>query len=206
MVVFGASGHAKVIIEILLQSGITISKILDHNPRSNCHFGITVEKIAEETIFPKGEKAFIAIGCNKARYKIAESYPLDFIQAIHPLASISGYAEVGAGSLVVTHVVVGPDARVGRHCILNTGAVISHDCILEDFVHVSPNAALAGGVTIREGAHIGIGASIIPGVTIGRWAKIGAGAVVLSDVPDYAVVVGNPANPIKFNDPSEYPD
>jgi sugar O-acyltransferase (sialic acid O-acetyltransferase NeuD family) len=89
--------------------------------------------------------------------------------------------------------------NVGKHSIINTNSCIDHDCVLNDFVHVSPNAALAGSVTVGEGTHIGISACVIQGIKIGTWATIGAGAVVVDDVPDYAVVVGNPARIIKYN-------
>lgn len=68
--------------------------------------------------------------------------------------------------------------------------------MIEDFVHISPNAALAGNILVKKGAHIGIGANIIQGITIGENAVVGAGAVVLNDVPDQAVVVGSPARVI----------
>ena len=68
---------------------------------------------------------------------------------------------------------------------------------MEDFVHISPNAALAGSITVGEGTHIGIGASVIQGIKIGKWATIGAGAVIIRDVPDFATVVGNPGKIIK---------
>ena len=42
--------------------------------------------------------------------------------------------------------VINPYTRIREHCIINTGAIIEHDCIIENFVHISPNAALAGGV------------------------------------------------------------
>jgi len=53
---------------------------------------------------------------------------------------------------------------------------------------------------VGEGTHIGIGATVIQGIKIGKWATIGAGAVVIRDVPDYAVVVGNPARIIRHNE------
>ena len=53
---------------------------------------------------------------------------------------------------------------------------------------------------MKKGAHVGLGANIIQGVTIGEHAVVGAGAVVLNDVPDHAVVVGNPAKIIRIND------
>ena len=58
---------------------------------------------------------------------------------------------------------------------------------------------MAGNVAVGEGTQIGIGAAVIQGVTIGKWATIGAGAVIIEDVPDFAVVVGNPGRVIKMN-------
>lgn len=65
--------------------------------------------------------------------------------------------------------------------------------------NISPNAALAGNVTIGEGTHVGMGASIIQGIKIGKWCTIGAGAVIIQDIPDGATVVGNPGKIIKIN-------
>ena len=70
---------------------------------------------------------------------------------------------------------------------------------MDDFVHVIPNAALAGGVQVGEGSHIGISAYVSPGKKIGKWVTVGAGTVIINDIPDYAVVVGNPGRIIKYN-------
>ena len=56
---------------------------------------------------------------------------------------------------------------------------------------------------VGEGTHVGIGACVIQGIKIGKWATIGAGAVIIKDVPDGAVVVGNPAKIIKMNNLQE---
>jgi acetyltransferase EpsM len=76
---------------------------------------------------------------------------------------------------------------------------VDHDCELGNFVHVSPNVALAGNVKVGEGTHLGIGSCVIQGIIIGKWATIGAGTVVITDVPDHAVIVGNPGRIIKYN-------
>lgn len=83
-------------------------------------------------------------------------------------------------------------AQVGAHCIVNTHASVDHDCYLEDFVHIAPQAALCGNVSVGEGTLIGAGAVVIPGIRIGRWSVIGAGSVIRSDVPDGVLVAGNP--------------
>lgn len=195
MMLFGASGHAKVIIDILQKSGIKVDKILDDNPKCDGIFGISVEKNSYHVMFD--EEAIISIGNNEIRKKIVEKYHFKYIKAIHPSAVISPHSTLGEGTVVMANAVLNPDVQIGKHCIINTGAIVEHDCKIEDFVHISPNAALAGNVQVGEGTHIGIGASVIQGVKIGKWVTIGAGAVVIRDVPDYATVVGNPAKVIK---------
>lgn len=83
--------------------------------------------------------------------------------------------------------------------IVNTGASVDHDCKIDDFVHISPRATLCGNVIVGEGTQVGAASVIIPGIKIGKWCTIGAGTVIIRDVPDYAVVVGNPGKVIKFN-------
>lgn len=197
MIIFGASGHAKVIIDILQNNSICIEKIIDDNPKVEEIFGIKVEKNTNS--YSSDKEAIIGIGNNEIRKKIAEKYDFQYQVAIHPKAVISKYSQLGEGSMVMANSVINPSVEIGKHCIINTGAVVEHDCQIADFVHISPNASLAGNVRVAEGAHIGIGASVIQGVKIGKWATIGAGAVVIRDVPDFAVVVGNPAKVIKQN-------
>lgn len=194
MILYGASGHAKVILDILTANGVETEAIWDDQPRTSSLSGVPVERPLHPSAFQKG---IISIGNNKIRQVIAQRYVADYAIAVHPSAVISRTAFLGKGTVVMAAAVVNAAANVGEHCIINTGAVVEHDCILEDFVHVSPNASLAGNVNVGEGTHIGIGASVIQGVSIGKWATVGAGSVVIKDVPDFATVVGVPAHIIK---------
>lgn len=200
MILFGASGHAKVILDILFLTGSDVEYIIDNNPKSENLFGIPVKKEYQDTTIKSS--ALIAIGNNNIRKKIADANDLIYETAIHPSSVVSRFSNVESGTVVMAGVVINPSVSVGKHCILNTGSVIDHDCIIEDFVHISPNASLAGNVLIGEGSQVGIGASIIQGVRVGKWCTIGAGAVIIKDVPDYAVVVGNPGKIIKYNVPN----
>jgi len=112
---------------------------------------------------------------------------------VHPAATISTTATLGAGVIVSAGVIVQSDTRIGRFCMLNTAATIDHDNEVGDFVSIAPGVHTAGGVTIQDEAFVGLGAVIINGVTVGRRAVVGAGAVVTRDVPPGATVVGNPA-------------
>jgi acetyltransferase EpsM len=146
------------------------------------------------------DKSFIiAVGNNMIRKKIVEKVDGVYKTAIHPQAIVSRFAAIDEGTVVMAGAIINADAAIGKHCIINTAAIIEHDCILGDYVHISPNAALGGAVEIAEGAHIGIGATVIQGIKIGRWATIGAGTVIINDIPDYAVVVGNPGKILKYH-------
>jgi sugar O-acyltransferase (sialic acid O-acetyltransferase NeuD family) len=195
---FGASGHCKVIIDVLQSNKQTVTAIVDDVPKMNQIFTIPV---IYSGVFKFGptQKFIVSIGDNAIRKKIVDRIDGRFHTAIHNAAVISDFATIGAGTIIMAAAVVNADANIGLHCIINTGAVIEHDCHLSNFVHISPNASLAGDVSVGEGTHVGIGATVIQGIKIGKWATIGAGAILINDVPDYAVVVGNPGKIIKYN-------
>ncbi|EIA10229.1 4-keto-6-deoxy-N-Acetyl-D-hexosaminyl-(Lipid carrier) aminotransferase [Flavobacterium frigoris PS1] len=195
---YGASGHCKVIVDILKSNNENIDAIIDDNPKENSLFGISIIN----SLAFKHElthKLIVSIGNNSIRKKIVNSLSTSFFTAIHSKALVSDYSKIGEGSVVMAASVINPGVSIGKHCIINTGGIVEHDCKIDDFVHVSPNAAIAGGVEIGEGTHIGIAASVIQGMKIGKWVTVGAGAVVINDIPDYAVVVGNPGRIIKHN-------
>jgi acetyltransferase EpsM len=199
MYLYGASGHAKVIIDIIQSSSdLKIDGIFDDNENLEELLGIPVQKIQNVENL-KNKSFIISIGNNLIRKKIVELLQSNFEKAIHNSAVISANAFVGEGTVVMPKVVINSGTTIGKHCILNSASIIEHDCVLDDYVHISPNAAIAGNVKIGEGSHIGIGASIIQGVTIGKWVTVGAGAVVVQDVPDGQKIVGVPAKPIKYH-------
>lgn len=191
MILFGAGGHGKSIINVAHSINLEIKRIYDDNPFTDKICDIPVMKYAVGTILEK-QPWIIGIGCNRARKVVREKLFGNFGTLIHKTASISKWSQIGSGSVIMANAVVNTDAIIGEQCIINSGAIVEHDCILGDYAHISPNVSLAGAVTVGEGAHIGTGASIIPGITIGKWATIGAGTVIIRDVPDGALVVGNP--------------
>lgn len=199
---YGASGHSKVIIDILKSSSVTIATIIDDNPKTATILG---EPIVTNTgvDFSEIQNMIISIGNNKVRQRISDQIKVNYVNAIHPTAIISPTVTLGKGTVIMAGAMINPDAVIGNHCIINTGAVIEHDCRIADFAHISPSVSLAGNVEIGEGTHIGIGAKVIQGIKIGKWATIGAGAVIIKDIPDYAVVVGNPGKIIKYNQENE---
>ena len=197
---FGASGHAKVIIDIIVSNGFEVGYIFDDNPDIKVFLGREVfSNYNNEQL--NSNPLIISIGDNAVRKEVFEKLKdVELSPAIaHPSAIISPYSKIGKGTVVMPNVVINSDVYIGENCIINTSAVIEHDCVIEDFTHISPNAALAGGVKIGKGTHVGIGASIIQCIEIGENTIIGAGAVVTKNLPANCTAVGIPAKPIKFH-------
>ena len=192
--IFGASGHAKVIADIIKASGDTVGEVFDDSPEDKIIDGRKVYSPKEKDV--EGPM-IIAIGSNKIRRLLAERYEVDYAKALHPNTSISSSVEIGNGSVVMAGVVIEADTLIGKHCIINTSSSINHECRVGDFVHISPNATLCGGVEVGEGSWVGAGAVVIQGIRIGKNCMVGAGAVVIRDVPDGTMVVGNPGRRIR---------
>ena len=192
MNLYGASGHAKVIIDILRSQNIEIEAIYDDNEAVLGLLGIPV--LHQKEI---GSPLIISIGNNKIRKRIAENLNLEYGTAVHSSSIISPYATLGVGTVIMQGAIIQSCAAVGKHCIINTAATVDHDCELQDYVHISPNSTLCGNVFVGEGTHIGAGSVILPGVKIGKWCVIGAGSVVAKDIPDYVLAVGNRCKIIK---------
>lgn len=192
MFLYGASGHAMVIMDILKANGISIDGLVDDNPERKELLGYPVFHGKQDA-----SPLIISIGSNKIRKKIAEHYPAIYGTAVHPSAIVSESANIGEGTVVMQGAIIQSCAQIGKHCIINTGASVDHECIISDYVHISPHATLCGNVQVGEGTWIGAGTIVIQGVKIGKWCMIGAGSVVTKDIPDGVLAVGNRCKIIK---------
>ena len=197
--IFGCSGHAKVVIDILLLNNEEILSIYDDKPIAGELLGIPVFDYNKVDFLHPDNQLIIAVGDNFKRKLLSKRWKGQYKTSIHPKAVVSSHTNIGKGTVVMSSAIINSGASIGNHVIINSGALVEHDCIIKDFVHVSPMAALAGSVIVEEGSQIGINATIRQGIKIGKWVTIGAGAVIVKDVPDYAVVVGNPGKIIKYN-------
>lgn len=195
---YGAGGHAKVVMDILDACRMQTAGIVDDAPTLEEFMGY---EVAHE--FTKEAEYIISIGNCNIRKKVAEKLSnggCSFATAIHPSATVSPHAGIEEGSVVMQGAVIQSCAHIGRHCIVNTNASVDHDCKIEDFVHIAPGATLCGEVCVGAGSWIGAGAVVIQGVKIGKGCMIGAGAVVCSDIPDGVVAYGNPCKVKRRND------
>ncbi|GAB3930254.1 acetyltransferase [Larkinella terrae] len=198
MLLYGASGHAKVIISCLHASRTSVEAIFDDDLRKESL--LTIPVIGPyQTDYESNAPLIVAVGDNAIRHRLTQTVRHPYGIAIHPSAQVDSSVQIGAGSVVLHGAILQADTRIGSHVIINTGASVDHDCAVGDFAHVAPGAVLCGGIRVETGALIGAGAVICPNLNIGKWAIVGAGAVVIRPVPDYAVVVGNPGRIIKLN-------
>ena len=143
MYLYGASGHAKVIIDILRANNEKLEALFDDNEAIDSLLNYPVLRSSEV----RGP-LIISIGDNGIRRKIAESLHATFGNAFHPSAIISEEAVIKEGTVVMQGTIIQSGVCIGRHCIINTGASVDHECIIEDYVHISPHCTLCGNVQI----------------------------------------------------------
>ncbi len=196
---YGAGGHCFAVADLILSLGeYTITDIVDDAPKRESILNIPVKKFNSINFQPK--HLFISIGSNRHRKLMSSKFNAVYPYFIHSTVVCYSSVKVGKGTIVHPQVVLDSSVTIGDFCVINNSASISHNTIVEDFVHVAIQVSVAGGVKIGEGTLVGAGSVILPEIKIGKWATIGAGSIVTKDVPDNAVVYGNPARIIKFND------
>lgn len=218
-VIWGCSGHASVLLDMIEQQQGRVVAFVDELPVPTLRQGVPVlagcrawlqwRQSQASALRLFGAAAVGRQGHHRQRIQASlHQQGVDMPTLLHPQASVSPWARVGAGGQVLAMAVVAAKATLGDVCIVNHRAVVDHECVLGAGVFVGPGATLCGCVWVGEDAFIGAGAIVLPRVRIGAGALIGAGAVVTRDVPDHAVVVGNPARLMPRSDtlcPKDHP-
>lgn len=199
LLIIGAGGHAKVVIDVARAAGWLPIGAIDRETNDSVldvpviGDDSSVRELWRENMF---DAVTVAIGENTLRQKLsnmARSYGCPTPALIHPCAYVSRYAQIAEGTVVMPSAVVNAAAQIGRDCIVNTGSVVEHDCELKNAVHVAPRSAMGGSCYLGSCALFGIGATARPGVRIGDNVVVGAGATVVSNVPNGWLVYGTPA-------------
>lgn len=204
VVIIGASGHGKVIADIVLKSGDNLIGFLDDNMDIQNKEIFKEKKVIGvvkdcEKIQRDNSKYFfvIGIGNNYIRKEMFEKYKLNYYTAIHPNAVISNQVEIGKGTVVMANVVINADSSIGENCIINTGSIIEHDNKIDNNVHISPNSTLCGTVKVGELTHIGASVTVKNNTIICGNCIIGAGAVIVKNIEKKGTYLGMPAKIIK---------
>lgn len=198
---FGASGHAKVVVDAVLRSGCysLVGIVDDDQHRWGTSVG-GVQVMGGRDAIPRlraeGKvEAIVAIGDNRTRVAIAawiRNCGIALASVVHPASTVGYGVQIGQGTVIMAGATVNPDARIGDNVIINTGAIVEHDCVIGDGVHIAPGCRLCGHVQVGAGTLLGAGTVVIPSVRIGSGTVIGAGSTVVQDVPDGAQGMGTP--------------
>ncbi|MDM1295958.1 acetyltransferase [Sphingobacterium sp. N143] len=200
--IIGYSGHSLVVLDAANEAGVLVSHYCEREEKSFNPYKLKYlgDESSEYFNWNNVNNFIVGIGDNQIRRKIANlviSKDKQLVSITHPSAYISTNSSVGVGNFFAVNSIINAFARIGNNCILNTACVIEHECILLDHVHIGPGAILAGNVTVGESTFIGANSVVKQGVTIGENVIVGAGSVVLHDIPNDEIWVGNPAKKLK---------
>lgn len=198
--IFGASGHAKAVIDTVEREGrYDIAFLIDDAAilagRKLCGYDIVGGRDEVSAAVAKYATAgcLVAIGDNEARTEAAAwltGEGLQLVNSVHPSAQLARGVQVGAGTVIMACTAINTDVEIGDNVIVNTSAIIDHDCCVSDGAHIAPGSILCGAVQVGRSAFIGAGATVIPKIKVGVGAVVGAGVTVLQDVPDGVTTVG----------------
>lgn len=203
VVIIGAGGHSKVVIDILRSHGdVEVVGSVDRSIKENV---LGVKVIGDDSVLPDlfqsgVDHAFVAVGDNALRHKLfnrAVDIGFQMINAISPFSYVSESVQLGNGIVIMPGTVVNAGSSIADNVIVNTSSSIDHDCIIDKSCHIAPGSHLAGNVHVGEGTFVGIGTTIIDNIRVGKWSALGGGSVVVNPIPDRCLALGAPAKVIR---------
>lgn len=197
VIVIGAGGHSKVLIDVLNRLDLNIEGLTD--PTLDCgdiYCGIPVIGDDSEILKYKPDEVLLvnAIGSlpgKNHRFILStkfRSLGYRFATIVDNASFVSSNVVLGEGVQILAGVVVQPGCHIGNDTILNTNSSVDHDCIIGDYCHIAPGVTLSGGITIGNSTHIGTGACVIQNIHIGFNSVIGAGCVVYKNLKDEIIL------------------
>ena len=211
MLIVGAKGFAKEVLEVLHQSNdldnlVFFDDVNNDLPKLLYNKFSVLNSLEEAKFFFETREPRFTIGIGNP--KLRESLAIKFIQlggkftsTISPKADIGHYGnEIGTGCNIMFGTILTNDIKVSDGVLINLNCTIGHDCIIGRYVEMSPGVHVSGNCQIGDYCQIGTNAAILPKVKIGNNVTIGAGAVVTQDIPDNCVAVGVPAKVIKIKE------
>ena len=200
IVIYGAGGHAKAVMEMAKALGaFQIAGIVDDNPALTGTTVLGIPVLGTRDSLPQlfeqgirlaanGVGGIINIGIRIKLFELMAAHGFAFPSLCHPRATVEASAQVSDGVQVFANAYVGSSVILHEKCMINTGAIVSHDCEIGSYTHIAPGAMLAGMVQVGEKALVGMGVTTAIGIKIGSGARIGNGAVLLADVPERAII------------------
>ena len=203
LLIIGAGGHARPVVDAAIRAGHEVAGIIDHRyaGQTELILGIPViGGIDELNDFDQAStRCFIAIGDGEEREKLSllvAEQGFEIVRLIHPTAIISEHTEIASGCFINAGAILNAGVALGTGTIINTGAIIDHETKIGAYCHIAPGVRIAGRVRIGDFSFIGIGASVIDKITIGDHVTVGAGSVIIRNIESQTKVAGVPGKPI----------
>lgn len=206
MIVIGAKGFAKEVLEIIYQQKEILIKdlaffdnVTQNGPDSFYNTYPILKSYDQVSAYfnATNNRFTIGIGNPYLRAKLSKKFKElggELTSTISCKAEIGRHnVIIGKGCNIFYQTVISNDVTIGEGVIVYFNALITHDVKVGDYVEISPNAVLLGHCQIGDFSHIGSGAIILKDVKIGQGVVVAAGAVVTKDVPDNCMVAGVPA-------------
>lgn len=192
VIVLGAGGHARVVIDGLRRAGFSVIGVCAPELEAGQTGPLGVPALGNDSVLAGINRdthllanGIGSTGKTETRQRIFDtnsSHGWRFVTLLHPTAVVGADCELGEGAQIMAGAVLQCGVRVGRNAIVNTSASVDHDCRLGDHVHVAPGAILSGTVTVGARSHLGAGAVVIQGISIGEDVIVSAGAIVTRPV------------------------
>jgi sugar O-acyltransferase (sialic acid O-acetyltransferase NeuD family) len=158
-----------------------------------------VQSIPLSEFKPEEYDVVVAVGNPSLRKKIIENLPKQttFKTIIHPRANVSKWVEIGEGSIITAGSTLTCNIKIGKHSHINLNTTIGHDCIIGDYFTTAPAANISGNCNFGECVYIGTNAAIREGINICNDVTVGMGAVVVKNITQEGVYIGNPLKKLK---------
>lgn len=206
VIIWGATGQAQVIEELLLNTDYEIVALFENNTKVKSPIdsvpifygerGFTewLSKVSSEDFF----YYIVAIGGHGGLHRksislMLNKYGFEPLSVIHHSSIVAKNVKLGIGIQILMNSTICARVEIGDFVIVNSSSSIDHGCTIGPYSHIGPGAILAGCVKIEKNVFIGTNATILPNLTIGENTVIGAGAVVTKNIPANSIAYGNPA-------------
>lgn len=202
IVIYGAGGHARVVIEMIREArrDLHVIGIVDDAEKRPAEvFGVPVVGDADrlEEFRNRGVQ-LAALGVGAVTHNALRAELFDRLtqqgfglpNLIHPDATVEQSVRMGRGNQIFAGAVVSSNVELGDNTIVNANAVVSHDCRIADHAHLTPGALLAGGVSVGPKSVIGMGVTVYLGIEIGTEVVVPNGNDVFENIPKSAQPTG----------------
>jgi sugar O-acyltransferase (sialic acid O-acetyltransferase NeuD family) len=153
-----------------------------------------IDVIPQSKFEPALYNVVIAIGDPISRKRVVENLPpqTTYTSIIHPSAVISEYVEIGEGSIITAGSILTCNIKIGKHAHINLHTTIGHDCIIGDFFTTAPASNINGNCQFGDCVYFGANSVVRQGVKICDNVTIGMGGVVVKNITEEGVYIGNP--------------